>query len=177
MKTPSLIVAVEDVLQQGLGLLGKLTGEMYARPLDGTPAACSLGAHYRHVLDHFLCLVGGVRTDQVNYDRRQRNPKLEESIEYARLTTEGLIEEFRELSSDDLRRACTVTSSVGYGTSDADAVVSNLGRELMFCVAHAIHHYAILKMLCTGMGIELSYEFGIAPSTLKHLETQTAREA
>jgi uncharacterized damage-inducible protein DinB len=177
MKTPSLMVAVDDVLQQGLGLLGRLSGDAYTRPLDCTAAACSLGTHYRHVLDHFLCLVEGVRTGQVNYDRRQRNPQLEESIEYARFTTEGLMEEFRGLSTEDLRRACTVTSSVGYGTSEADAVDSNLGRELMFCIAHAIHHYAILKMLCTGMGIELPYEFGIAPSTLKHLETQTAQEA
>ena len=176
MKTPSLVVAVGDVLQQGIGWLDEISSEVYVRPLDASPAACSLGTHYRHVLDHFLCLVEGLRTGQVNYDRRQRNPQLEESMEYARLTSEGLMEEFRGLSAADLGRACTVTSSVGYGTSGAEAVASNVGREIMFCIAHAIHHYAILKMLCTGMGIELSYEFGVAPSTLKHLEARSGQE-
>ena len=60
---------------------------------------------------------------------------------------------------------------VGYGESGEEAVRSNVAREVMFCVGHAIHHYAILKLLCAGAGIDLPYEFGIAPSTLKHLET------
>jgi hypothetical protein len=53
-------------------------------------------------------------------------------------------------------------------------VRSNLAREVMFCVGHAIHHYAILRLLCAGVGVKLPYEFGIAPSTLKHLETEAA---
>jgi hypothetical protein len=44
----------------------------------------------------------------------------------------------------------------------------------MFCVGHAIHHYAILKLLCASVGVKLPYEFGTAPSTQKHLETETA---
>jgi len=54
-------------------------------------------------------------------------------------------------------------------------VRSNLAREVMFCVGHAIHHYAILKILCAGIGVKLPYEFGVAPSTLKHLETEAER--
>jgi len=46
-----------------------------------------------------------------------------------------------------------------------------VAREAMFCVGHAIHHYAILKLLCAEAHVELPYEFGVAPSTLKHLET------
>ena len=60
---------------------------------------------------------------------------------------------------------------VAYGERGEDEVPSNVAREIMFCVGHAIHHYAILKLLCAGVGVDLPYEFGIAPSTLKHLET------
>jgi hypothetical protein len=56
-------------------------------------------------------------------------------------------------------------------------VRSNLAREVMFCVGHAIHHYAILRILCAGVGVKLPYEFGIAPSTLKHRETEMAERA
>ena len=112
--------------------------------------AASLGAHYRHVLDHFLCLAEGIRTGQVNYDQRRRNPQLESSVTCARLVTEGLIDEFGGLSSEILQRECAVTYSVGYGETEAEAVRSNLAREVMFCVGHAIHHYAILRILCAG---------------------------
>ena len=177
--TKSLNIAVKDVLQQGCIFLDRIGDEKYARPLEspvgGKPA--SLGAHYRHVLDHFLCLAEGICTGQVNYDQRRRNAQLESSVTCARLVTEGLIDELGGLSGEILQRECTVTYSVGYGETEAEAVRSNLAREVMFCVGHAIHHYAILRLLCAGVGMQLPYEFGIAPSTLKHLKTETAERA
>lgn len=173
MLTQSLNAAAKDVLQQGYIFLERIGEEIYSRPLEGAFTA-SLGAHYRHVLDHFLCLAEGIRTGQVNYDQRRRNPQLENSVTCARLVTEGLIDEFGDLSSEILQRECAVTYSVGYDEAEAEAVRSNLAREVMFCVGHAIHHYAILRILCAGVGVKLPYEFGIAPSTLKHRETETA---
>src|SRR5512147_1659159 len=114
MMTPSLNVAVRDVLGQGCTFLDRVSDEVYARQLESTFAA-SLGGHYRHVLDHFLCLTEGIRTGQVNYDERRRNPQLENSVECARLVTEELIEELGGLSREVLQRECIVTYSVGYG--------------------------------------------------------------
>jgi hypothetical protein len=169
----SLNIAVRDVLQQGCLLLDRVGDETYARPLEGEFAAC-LGAHYRHVLDHFLCLAEGLRSGRVNYDQRRRNPQVENSVARARFITQGLIDELGELSRETLQKECAVTYSVAYGESGDEAVRSNIAREVMFCVGHAIHHYAILKLLCAGVGLKLPYEFGIAPSTLKHLETEMA---
>jgi hypothetical protein len=172
MMTPSLNVAVKDVLRQGCTFLDRVSDEVYARRLEGTFAG-SLGAHYRHVLDHFLCLTEGIRTGQVNYDQRRRNPQLENSVRYARLVTVGLIDELGGLSREVLQHECMVTYSVGYGEGEVEPVHSNLAREVMFCVGHAIHHYALLKLLCVGEGVNLPYEFGVAPSTLKHLGAET----
>ena len=176
MITRSLNTAVNDVLQQGCIFLDRIGNEMYARPLEGEFAA-SLGAHYRHVLDHFLRLAEGIRTGQVNYDQRRRNAQLESSVTCARLVTEGLIDELGGLSGEILQRECAVTYSVGYAKTEAEAVRSNLAREVMFCVGHAIHHYAILRLLCAGVGMQLPYEFGVAPSTLKHLKSETVERA
>jgi hypothetical protein len=173
MLTESLNTAVRDVLQQGFVFLNRVGDVAYARPLGGE-LETSLGAHYRHVLDHFLCLSEGLRSGQVNYDQRRRNPQIESSVLCARLVTEGLIDELGGLSHEILRSECTVTYSVGYGETEAEAVRSNLAREVMFCVGHAIHHYAILKLLCSGVGVKVPYGFGVAPSTLKHLETEAA---
>ena len=177
--TTSLNIAVKDVLQQGCIFLDRIGDEEYGRALE-SPAGekpASLGAHYRHVLDHFLCLAEGIRTGQVNYDQRRRNAQLESSVTCARLVTEGLIDELGGLSGEILQRECAVTYSVGYGETEAEAVRSNLAREVMFCVGHAIHHYAILRLLCAGVGMQLPYEFGVAPSTLKHLKTEAAERA
>lgn len=175
----SLNIAVKDVLQQGCIFLDRVGDEKYGCPLESPvgekPAL--LGAHYRHVLDHFLCLAEGIRTGQVNYDQRRRNAQLESSVTCARLVTEGLIDELGGLSGEIFQRECAVTYSVGYGEAEAEAVRSNLAREVMFCVGHAIHHYAILRLLCAGVGMQLPYEFGVAPSTLKHLKTEAAERA
>jgi hypothetical protein len=180
MLTQSSSTAVRDVLQQGCVFLDRVGDETYARllggPADEKPTA-PLGAHYRHVLDHFLCLAEGIRTGRVNYDERRRNPQLESSVTCARLVTEGLIDELGSLSQEVLQRECTVTYSVAYGESVEEAVSSNLAREVMFCVGHAIHHYAILRLLCAGVGVKLPHEFGVAPSTLKHLEAEAAERA
>jgi len=170
MTTSSLTSSVRDVLEQGLVFLGRLSEEVYARPLAGVFTG-SLGAQYRHILEHFMCLIEGIRTGEVNYDQRRRDPLLESSFMQARLVTEALRDEFRDLSPDTLQQECLVSYRVGYGESGEEAVLSNVAREIMFCVGHAIHHYAILKLLCAGAGVDLPYEFGIAPSTLRHLET------
>jgi hypothetical protein len=163
---PSLNTAIEEVLQQGCTFLDGV-GDLYDRPLEGSLEA-SLGAHYRHVLDHFLCLMEGIRTGHINYDERGRNSLLESSVTQARLVTERLIDEFRGLSQEILRRECTVTYSVDYVEGGAERVPSNLAREVMFCVGHAVHHYAILKLLSAKSEVELPCDFGIAPSTLRH---------
>src|SRR5437899_752882 len=171
MTIRSLNTAVKDVLQQGCIFLDRIGDDAYARPLEGEFAG-SLGAHYRHVLDHFLCLIEGIRTGEVNYDQRRRNPQLESSVVHALLVTEALMDELGNLSFGVLQRDCIVTYNVAYGESETKGVPSNVAREVMFCVGHAIHHYAILKLLCAGAGVRLPYEFGVAPSTLKHMEAE-----
>ena len=155
-------------------MLLEVSGEAYTRRAGG-PSAASLGAHYRHVLDHFLCLIEGIQSSEVNYDRRGRSPELENSVDAALFATEDLIGKFRALPFEIWQRECIVVYSVGYGDSEAHAVPSNLARELMFSVGHAIHHFAILTLLCASMSVTLPYEFGVAPSTLKHLEAQAAQ--
>jgi len=167
MNRAALISAAEDVLQQGLAMLDNTDQESYAGKEEG-PWGSSIGAHYRHVLDHFVCLIEGLWDFQINYDRRDRNRDIESSVEVARQATNGLIETLTTIPDDVLKRECTVVYSVGYGEAETQAVRSVIARELMFCVGHAIHHYAIVKLLCSLKAVPLPYEFGIAPSTLKY---------
>jgi hypothetical protein len=167
MNRTALISADEGVLQQGLAMLDNTDQKSYSRKEEG-PWGSSIGAHYRHVLDHFVCLIEGLWDLQINYDHRGRNRDIESSVEAARQATRELIEALNAIPDDVLKRECTVVYSVGYGEAETQAIRSVVARELMFCVGHAIHHYAIVKLLCSVRAVPLPYEFGIAPSTLKY---------
>ncbi|MBS1851534.1 MAG: hypothetical protein JST79_11515 [Acidobacteria bacterium] len=159
--------ATEDVLRQGLDLLSKLTGAGFTARIPG-PYHASIGQHYRHVIDHFLCLESGLASGHIDYDNRERNPRLETDLDFARASTERLIRVFHQYGPDGLDRACLVTYSLEYGDATPVRLPSIIARELAFCIGHAVHHYAIVRLLCDSAGIDVVPEFGIAPSTLKH---------
>lgn len=171
-----MISAAETVLLQGCALLKTVSSKDYSHRQRGATGA-SIGAHYRHVLDHFVCLIEGLWDLEINYDERARNPEIEQSAEAALAATQDLIGAMCSIPPEVMQSECTVIYSVGYGEAGSETVKSNVGREIAFCVGHAIHHYAILKLLCAAAGVELPYEFGVAPSTLKHLAEKTEARA
>jgi DinB family protein len=165
--------SVEDVLQQGLHLLDSLDAEAYTRQAPGGFGG-SIGEHYRHVVEHFTCVLAGIREGNVNYDSRKRDRAIENDIEYARAVTEALIEDFRALPWDVFQKWVQVTYTVAYNTDEIESVPSNVSREIVFCVGHAVHHYAIIRLLCVQAEIAMPSGFGVAPSTLRHARTAQA---
>jgi len=73
-----------------------------------------------------------------------------------------------------LARPLTVTCKTSYATSGSQLSPSTVGREIMYSVAHAVHHYALIGVMGGIMGLHLPPGFGVAPSTLKH-QAQTAK--
>lgn len=170
MSTASLLQAAEEVLVQGRELLGSLAADSYSRKSTGVFAA-SVGEHYRHVLDHFRCLLEGLPGESLDYDRRQRQKRLEADRDYALAMTEFMLHELWQIPHPVFEQEIAVTYSVGYHGSRPETMTSTVARELAFCIGHAVHHYAIIRMLCAEMGAQLTPEFGIAPSTVKHQTT------
>jgi len=168
----SLAQATEDVLRQGLALLFELNGKTFAA-IAPAPYQASIGQHYRHVLDHFLCLESGIAVGEIAYDDRARDPRLEIDLDFAWSTTERLIRVFGAYHLELLNRHCSVKYSVGYGSAAPVRLPSTVARELAFCIGHAVHHYAIVRLLCDSVGVGVVPEFGIAPSTLKHRAEQS----
>ncbi len=171
--TPQLIEAAQDVLLQGLGLLFELGDRTYSR-IARAPFNASIGQHYRHTLEHFQGLIRGARAAEINYDARERNPRLEGDVTYASVATCDVLRAIKRWSDAALQAPCTVVSSVSYEQSVVTKMDSNFGRELSYCVAHAIHHYAIIRLICAEVGISVPAEFGYAPSTVKHMSSLAA---
>jgi len=164
--TPDLVVASQDVLLQGLGVLFNIWDTTYARMAEA-PYSASIGGHYRHVLEHFQCLIRGNRSGEINYDKRERNPRLETEVTYATIATCDVLRAIKTYTNEGLARPCKVVNSVAYGSDKPSVMESNIGRELAYCVGHAVHHYAIIRLICSHLGAEVPNEFGLAPSTLK----------
>ena len=173
MKPNSVIAAVEEVLLQGKALLADVDPELYSSKA-GEPFSASIGQHYRHVLDHFLCLLTGMNSEAINYDHRSRSRELETDIHEARRVTDKLIQIFKSFGPHTWNWACSVVYTVGYAADGPSVIPSTLGRELAFCVSHSVHHYAIIRLLCTHLRVQVPTEFGVAPSTLKYRLAQFA---
>ena len=170
MNSRALSQSIEDVLLQGLELLDGMDDETYSRPL-GPPYSATVGKHYRHVIDHFVCLARGLRDGVIDYDDRQRDESIENSRHAARCVTQSLLGTLQLLTARDVDAPCSVAYSVGYRDAAPLSIQSTVAREICYCVSHAIHHFAIIRLVCAELGLMLPEIFGVAPSTLKYRAT------
>src|SRR5215831_11908407 len=162
-----LIHAVLETLVQGEALLSQLSDEDYTRKV---PIAfnASIGGHYRHCLDHFRSLLNASTEGDLNYDHRERGTLIENDRFAALNATRELREGYKRLDPGFLLRPLNVTSKTSYATDGSQVSPSTVGREIMYSVAHAVHHYALIGLMCGIMGLKMPAGFGVAPSTLKH---------
>jgi uncharacterized damage-inducible protein DinB len=163
--TPGLVTAGREVLSQGLQLL-ETCRENYSVVVN-KPFSASIGQHYRHVVEHFQCLLEGATSGEVNYDSRKRDSRIENATSDAMAATREVISAMESWTESTLQERCTTISTVGYDAHVPSRLPSYLGRELSYCIGHAIHHYAIIRLLCSHLSVEIPAEFGFAPSTLK----------
>ncbi|KAI1295691.1 hypothetical protein EDD11_007864 [Mortierella claussenii] len=156
--------------------------EMYTKP---SMLACkgTIGKHVRHLHDHFRLLLstypsykGTSFKDEwaVDYDKRDREVPMETDIDYAiqelrksQHTFEQCRSHPEEVSmSTDLLQPVTLQATIDPARSPI-GFQTTFGRELWFCSLHAVHHFAMIKVICSEFGMPLTDGFGVAPSTIK----------
>ena len=171
---PLLIQSVIETLNQGETLLGEISDDIYVQKM---PAAfnASMGGHYRHCLDHFRSLLEAIHSDELDYDHRERDTLIEKDRFAALNATRFLRESYERLSGICLNRTVVVRCKTSYAASGSQISESSFGREIMYVVAHAVHHYALMGVMGGLLGLKMPPGFGVAPSTLKHqAQTQNA---
>src|SRR5438128_3260339 len=162
-----LIESVIETLRQGERLLTDIADEVYTRKVSVAFNA-SIGVHYRHCLDHFRSLLDAATEGDLNYDHRERGTLIENDRFAALNATRDLIESYERLDSALLIRPLAVTCKTSYATDGSQVSPSTVGREIMYSVAHAVHHYALIGVMGGIMGLQMPPGFGVAPATLKH---------
>jgi hypothetical protein len=163
--------AIAEVLRQGESLLNSLSDEEYTRRLPSVFGS-TVGAHYRHCLDHFQSLLQGLDADEINYDHRERNPRIESDRTFALAETQRILRGFASIPTPYLDCPINVRSKVNYELDAAPSIGSTVGREFMYAVAHSIHHYALIAVMCGMLEVRVPQGFGVAPSTLKYHAAQ-----
>lgn len=163
---------MRDIRQENAGflhglaaLVDRLDTECFTLVLAPAMTA-SIGAHVRHVHDHYHALLRDLPTGRIDYENRARDGRLETdrhiaAAELRRMA--ALVVNTREL---DLERRVSVRDGAIAGGSWSH---STLGRELEFLMSHAIHHCSLIAVACRLQEIGVDPELGFAPSTLRHL--------
>ena len=168
-----LIQSVIEILQQGETLLAEISDESYTRKV---PLAfnATIGGHYRHCLDHFRTLIEAAKFGALNYDHRERGTLVENDRFAALNATRQLRAAYEVLGAVFVPRLLQVTCKTSYSTSGSQMALSTVGREIMYAVAHAMHHYALIGVMGGIVGLPLPAGFGVAPATLQHQQTAKA---
>lgn len=174
MSTNQLLAAMDEVLAQGEALLMGLSDAQYA---DAGGLRTSVGAHYRHGLEHFKLLLEAVNGPEIDYDRRERDAGLERERLFALQVTRDFRHAARFLSTLNPERPIQARYKISYAASGTCSAPSTVGREIMYAVSHAIHHYALIGMICDMREIAVPQDFGVAPSTIDHQTTIARRSA
>lgn len=169
-----ILEAAAAILQQGEDLLQVLPSADYTRRVPLAFNAC-IGGHYRHCLDHFTSLLRGLDADVVDYDHRERDARIESERDFALALTRQMRRRFEGLPLGALDAPVHARCEVSYDHGDSTVTGSTFGRELVYCIAHAIHHYALISIMARLMEAKLPDHFGVAPSTVAHQAKQGAQ--
>ncbi len=168
-----VIQASQALLSDLKKVISDLDAPTYAGAQDVLSGA-SVGQHVRHLLEFYQCLLGQRPAGRINYSLRVREIKLEQSTSFAAEICEDLICQLEYLVGDNSLILDMDDLDV---TSECVSVPSSLSRELIYCVEHAIHHMAIIKIgiMLQIPEFRLPDGFGVAPSTIRYRTSQCAQ--
>lgn len=162
----TLTDAAIKILNQLSELLDRLDPSEFTQPSE-LLGGSTIGEHVRHTLEFFSCLESGCMNGIVNYDKRDHDCVISSDKGIAAalvarmIAFVGTLPEDRELTL----QVCYDASSDLY-----QKVSTNVFRELVYNIEHAIHHMAIVKIAVQEIAphLALAKDFGIAASTVRY---------
>ena len=154
------------MFEQIIQTLQLLSPEQYARPLEIFDGS-SIGKHFRHIFDFYLCIEKSIGTGVVDYCLRERHPLIETDPSFAEKEFSNC---FEKISKVDESMPLKVIADFSINEVEKPTVKSSVGREMMYAFDHAVHHLAIVKIGIKANFPEVQLEkgLGVAPSTQKH---------
>lgn len=161
-----LIQATNAILSQVEFVIDQIKEDDYTKPVDVFNNS-TIGQHFRHTLEFFQCLTTGYERGNVSYDKRNHDINIETD---KTLALEVIRKTKHFVNSCDMQKPLMLEVNYKLSGEDDVLVKTNMAREIIYNIEHAVHHMAIikigLKVICPY--VELPYGFGVAVSTLRY---------
>lgn len=152
-------VTIHQILDQLSSILSQLDDYKYTKELPILNNQ-TIGKHSRHIIEFFQGLTN--TQNYICYDERIRDLKLETSIEYTLNTLDIIKTKIEDLDFEQKIEFKQLINTNLFTTE------TTIGREMIYCIDHGIHHFAIIKIALKDSfpSININEDFGIAYSTL-----------
>ena len=155
--------SIRNVFQQLGDSVSQLSDQAYRQPCSILQQA-TVGQHLRHVIELFICLYKGYDYGIVNYDKRDRDIRIETDRPFALYQLQQIV---GCLERPD--KELFLETLAGNDTEEPVLVRSNYYREIIYNLEHTVHHMALIRIgLSEVSAIQVPNEFGVASSTLKY---------
>ncbi len=151
-----VFIQVSETLQQ-------LTPQQYIHP-SITLFNATIGQHVRHIIELFVELEKGYPGGIVNYDKRERDTRIELDLHFAK---DLLLRLPLLINKPD--KPMLLEAGYQENSGEIFSVATNYYRELVYNLEHTIHHMALIRIgIQEVTSITLPENFGFAISTIKY---------
>jgi len=156
-----IIHQLQQTLQALAEVIKTLNKQQYTQPISRISNA-TIGQHVRHCIEFVQCLETGAAQGLICYDKRKRDPLIEESPEFALENINRLIKE--------LPTECNVKLQLSQKyNSTFISCDTTYERELIFNIEHIVHHQALIKIAIEAMDLAVNSDtFGVSTSTIEY---------
>lgn len=155
-----LVKILTEEMFRGARLIGRVPDPVY-RKRD--PDGSGIGPHFRHNLDFVKAFINGSESGRIDYERRDRDPRIETDRLYAIKNFAAAVCRIRGLPVEIFRRKLSVRSEI----VERVWLETSAARELEFLYSHTVHHHALIAEKLGAFGLTADNGFGVALSTLK----------
>src|SRR5437667_441272 len=161
---PESVYIFTKVGLEPYGRIGSGVAELIAAILILIPATTWLGAGlalavmFGAILSHLTVLGVQVMGDG--------------GLLFSLAETQRILSAYHFIPTPFLDCPINVRSLIGHASGESPLIASTVGRELMYAVAHTIHHYALIAVMCGLIDVPVPDGFGVAPSTLRYRSEQ-----
>lgn len=160
---PIALQKLKDELLKVIDIVAAVGDQNFRRVANGTG---SIGGQFRHNLDFVNSLLNGNDDGCIDYNKRERDIRVEENREFAVLRFREAIDRLSGVSQRQFSKSVLVRSEL----DPAMWLPSSFAREAEFVHSHTVHHHALIREKLAGYGIATTETFGVAQSTLEYWE-------
>jgi hypothetical protein len=162
-----------EIIEQGQLYLDTVSNQDYTEVIS-PHFISSAGSHIRHIIDHYLAIMSGLKSELINYDTRKRGVQLESSPKLAKEKFDEIVIWIQNLCEDELNAMIMLSTEISVINKKVQKVQTSIARELIFAGNHAVHHYAMIAQISFAQKsalqtTNLPENFGLAAATATFL--------